>query len=172
MEQTFVEDQFTWQQVVDKYIRFITASRELEDSIKALRNEGVRLIGSLRKALPPPEIDRYAALYVLEQLPVSERLKLFPELVYLASWTNGFLETVRSLILSLPRDWVLANVEKIAEPLMQQGTDDEYRRFLELYEQLDRNLARKLASKAEQNSNADIQEAGREFFQRLSVDTK
>ncbi len=112
---------------------------------------------------------RGTALRLLPSLSVAERQALFGELVRLASVGHADIELVRQAILSLPRDWVVANVEARAEPLLRGGTDEEYRRLLELYVQLDRDLARRLATRAAGHDDADIREAGEDFLEHLQA---
>ncbi len=47
--------------------------------------------------------------------------------------------------------------------ILRKGTDDEYRRFLELYELLDKNLLSDLANRAAASSDPDTREAGEDF---------
>ena len=56
------------------------------------------------------------------------------------------------------------DMEALAEPLLADGTDDEYRRFLELYSELDNDLARKLAQRAAQHIDLHVREAGEDFL--------
>ena len=51
-------------------------------------------------------------------------MELFPEWVFLASWAHGAIQVPRDMILSLPRDWVLARIEQEAEPFLRDGTYD------------------------------------------------
>jgi hypothetical protein len=70
---------------------------------------------------------------------------LLNDLVDLASVSHSDIELGRQAILSLPKNWLLENIEKSAEPLLKNGTDEEYRRLLELYIQIDRELTERLA---------------------------
>jgi hypothetical protein len=106
---------------------------------------------------------------VLPYLNLADRQALFPDLVWLASWGHGLVQNARDAILSLPRGWVLARIEAIAEPLLAQssaeGQFEEYRRMLELYQQLgDPDLVRRLAHRAAQHPDEDVIEAGHDFL--------
>ena len=109
-----------------------------------------------------------AALYVLPYVKAPELMQLFSELVFLASFGHGAIGTVRQAILSLPREWVLARMEQEAEPLLRDGTYDEYRRFLELYELMDMELTLKLARRAAAHADDDIREAGEDFLAKYA----
>lgn len=111
--------------------------------------------------------DRQVAVRVLEWLDESDIKELFDELLFLASWSNGLVHIARERILALPRDWVLEHVETAAERHLQEGTDDEYRRFLELYSELDLSLAQRLAARAAAHDDEHVQEAGLEFLETL-----
>ncbi len=86
--------------------------------------------------------------------------------MFLAGFSHGSIRTVRELILSLPRDLVLGRIEQETEPLLREGTYDEYRRFLELYEHLDERLTANLARRAASHPDADIREAGEDYLLR------
>jgi len=111
--------------------------------------------------------DRIIAIHLLQYLTPSEHLQLFDELVYLSSFSHGSIEAVRQVILAMPRDWVLANIEQSVEPLLKNGTYDEYRRLLELYLEIDRDLTIRLAKRATEHNDPDVKEAGEEFLNRL-----
>ena len=150
-----------WQHLIEARLAFSRAFREFFA-------EGVDRVGVLREALRGRE--RGTGLYIAPYLTPTERRQLFPEWVFLASWAHGAVQVARDMIVSLPRDWVLANIEGEAEPLLREGTYDEYRRFLELYELLDRSLTLRLAHRAAAHADPDIREAGEDFLKRLNPD--
>jgi hypothetical protein len=159
MNQQLSSDSTTlWQSLVESHLAFRRAFREFFA-------EGVDRVEVMRTALRGR--DRLTALEVAPYLKASERIRLFPEWVFLASFAHGAIQVPRDMILSLPREWVLANIEAEAEPLLQDGTYDEYRRLLELYELLDRDLTLKLARRAAAHADPDVREAGEEFLEHL-----
>lgn len=115
--------------------------------------------------------NRATALFLLARLPTTELQELFDELVYLASFSHGAVQVVRNAIRSLPRAWVLDRIESAAEPILTRGSDDEYRRLLELYTQLDHHAAEKLARRAIAHHDSDIREAGEDFLKQLGGST-
>jgi hypothetical protein len=119
-------------------------------------------VALLRRELRGSE--RTTALAIAAWLPSDELRLLLPELVYLASFSHGGTSPARELILSLPRDLVLRQIEALTEPLLRDGTYDEYRRFLELYQLLDRDLMLSLARRAAAHEDPDIREAGEDFL--------
>jgi len=103
------------------------------------------------------------ALEVVLTLPATEIQHLLPDLVYL-SLDHGSAGRVRQIIAALPRDWVLAHIEDVAEVHLRDDDDDAYRRILELYAVLDEDLKRKLARRAAEHANEHIREAGEDFL--------
>ena len=155
--------QSLWQGVV-------RAESALRDSLKtflsATAGERVQLV---RQAMRHPGSDRAVAVRVLPYLTLADRQTLFPDLVWLASWGHGLVQSARDAILTLPRPWVLARIEAVAEPLLAQSSQEsqfeEYRRLLELYQQLgEPSLIRRLAQRAADHAEEDVSEAGREFL--------
>jgi hypothetical protein len=74
----------------------------------------------------------------------------------------------QDVILRLPREWLLDRIESVAEPLLQNGSYDDYRRFLELYIKIDPLLTERLAMKAAASSDSDIREADEDFMEILA----
>lgn len=144
-----------WNRLVQSHKAFSEASREF------LTGSFDRVV-VIRNALGGH--DKHTAIYVLRSLKPSELQELFDILVFHASYSHGAIGSIRDAILSLPRDWVLARIEEVAEPLLANGTYDEYRRLLELYALLDPTLTRRLAERAVQDPDPDIREAGEDFL--------
>lgn len=124
-------------------------------------------VARINRALEDPT-QRGTALRIIEYLTIEERQSLLNVLVDLASVSHADIELCREAIFSLPKNWLLAHIEKSAEPLLQDGTDEEYRRLLELYVALDSELAERLARRALEHEDPDIREAGEDFQKYLN----
>ncbi|HBI44391.1 MAG TPA: hypothetical protein DDY78_16290 [Planctomycetales bacterium] len=144
--------------------RLVEAELNASKAFRAFFSEGVDRVPWVRHGLRFGGMGRSAALRFFSYLTPLEQQQLFPDLVFMASWGHGSVGFARELILSMPRDRVLNNIEREAEPLLQEGTYDEYRRFLELYEQLDPAMTQRLARRAAAHSDPDIREAGEDFL--------
>lgn len=108
--------------------------------------------------------DAKIATVILEYLSIGELQELLEELIMLATYTHWAVQRARTAIQRLPLDWVLARIEATSEPILANGTYDEYRRLLELYRLLDPVLTKRLAERAVAHSDPDIQEAGHDFL--------
>lgn len=148
-----------WQSVVTREFAYIQSRQEF---IKGC-TEKVKM---LQKGLQNP-VQRGTALRLFFYLPLPERQSLLDELVDIASVSHSDIELCREAILSLPKSWLLANIENSAEGLLVDGTDEEYRRLLELYINIDDLLTEKLIKRALQHEDADIREAGEDFQKYL-----
>jgi len=156
-QQTASAAEILWGQMVEADTNFSIAFR-------AFFSEGVDRVPTVRAGLRSGGMGQAVALRVFPYLDISERMRLFSDLVFLASAAHGSIDAVRHQILLLPREWVLETIEQEAEPLLRQGTYDEYRRFLELYELLGaRDLVRRLALRAAASPDPDIREAGEDY---------
>ena len=129
-------DDDLWRDLVEKEMAYLIAHRAF---LVGAKNRTAVVRNALRGR------DRHTALGVVRFLTEDERKELFETLVFLASSAHGSIGAVRDLVLSLPREWVLSNIEREAEPYLRDGTYDEYRRFLELYEELDPDMTQRLA---------------------------
>lgn len=151
-------DSQIWEHLVASYKRYFSALHEFS-------SDGVDRVALIRNALRG--VDRPVALRLAQHLKEVEHLQLFDSYVCGASSGHSDLEGFRELILRLPRDWVIERIETAVDPHLADGTFDEYRRFLELYIDLDRVLTLKLAKRAAAHSDPDIREAGEDFLQKL-----
>lgn len=124
-------------------------------------------IDKIKAQLKGPE--RTEAITQLPSLTIEELEQLFAELLFLASFVHGQLQQVRSTILRIPKEWILEHIEQESEPLLKNGTYEEYRRLLELYLSLNAELTRKLAERAAANSDPDIKEVGDDFLEKLKL---
>jgi hypothetical protein len=158
MDPSARDDAAIWRSLVESYEDLLRARMEF-------CSEGVDRVALIRAALRGR--DRFTAIYMLKFLMEPELRSLFPELVYFASSQHAAIAGVREAILSLLRGWVVENIEAHAEPLLRDGSYDEYRRFLELYIQLDRDLTLRLARRAASDSDEDIREAGEDYLELL-----
>lgn len=157
---TSEKDITVWRRLVDSHKAFALALRDFLSG-------DIDRVALMRNALRGE--GRLTAIYVLSHLTVSELQQLFSELVFLASFSHGPIQAVRNAILSLPREWVIVHIEETAEPFLLSGTYDEYRRLLELFIDLDRDLALRLAHRAAAHPDHDIKEAGEDFLSRLGL---
>jgi len=155
------DDQALWRALVDRENAFYSARA-------AFMSGAAGRVAVLRSALRSAA-ERGTALRVVSILPVAERQALFDDLVRLASVGHADVQLVRDAILSLPPDWALARLEAAAEPLLRDGTDEEYRRLLELYIEMDPAVTRRLAHRAAQHADPHVREAGEDFLARLGA---
>ncbi len=148
-------DQELWQHFVKAEQSFFAARTRLTQSPSA--------VALIRAGLARPS-ERAAALAAAALLPTGKKQELFGDLLALASFAHGRIGVARDIILSLPHDWLLENIERYAEPLLAYDDYEEYRRLLELYSLIDHDLTLKLARRAAAHSDADIKGAGEDFL--------
>lgn len=151
-------DDDIWNAYVTSYRSYLEASHQF------LTGDHDR-VAILKKAFRSS--DRYFAITLLKFLQQEELQQLFEDLVFLASFAHGSVDYVREIIHKLPKEWVISRIEQIAEPLLENGDYDAYRRLLELYIELDETLTRRLAQRAFQSTDYDIHEAGEDFLKKL-----
>jgi hypothetical protein len=154
------KDEELWVRLVESHMTWLTRQGEFFAP-------GVDRVTLMRNALKRG--DSATAFVVAEIMSVTELQALFPEWIEWAATSHGYVHAARDIIKSLPSQWVLDNVRAVAEPLLASGTYDEYRRLLELYFELDRDLTLELASRAVQSADEDIKEAGEDFLEKLAT---
>lgn len=103
-----------------------------------------------------------------ESFTPDELKALFKNLVLTASWAHAHTKTARSLILRIPKDWILPNIQQVIDPILATGDPDEFRRIIELAWELDQALLLRLCQEAVHHSNPEIREAGQDFLRKLN----
>jgi hypothetical protein len=154
------KDWEVWERVVRSHQAFILASKDF-------LSEGIDRATVIRKALQSN--NRNTAIYFLQWLSYSELQQVFDVLIFLSSSEHGGIEEVRKAILSIPKEWLLENIELSVEPHLKHGTAEEYRRFLELFLRIDIELTRKLARRALEQQEFDTREVGQEFLEKTDI---
>jgi hypothetical protein len=149
-----------WERLVQSHLAFSLASQEF-------LSEGIDRVAIIRQALQGNS--RNTAIYILQWLPTSELQQVFDQLIFLSSSEHGGIISVRRAILSIPKDWLLENIELAVEPYLQNGTGEEYRRFLELYTYIDAQLTRRLALRALEQQDLDTRAVGQDFMDRMEA---
>jgi hypothetical protein len=77
------------------------------------------------------------------------------------------IERGRREILTLPRDEVLRDIERVAADTLLFDDEWEFRRLLEVYEQLDSELLRRLVETGLRSGNTEVREAAQAFTEKL-----
>ncbi|MDZ4721949.1 MAG: hypothetical protein SH847_26100 [Roseiflexaceae bacterium] len=157
--------ELAWSRVLHVYANAQNRTDLFEKAIQDFLETSGDHVHILRKALASPGVRRKAALKSVERLDEAEQKQLLGDLVFLASWAHGSTVFVRQIIADYLREWAKMNVEQFAEPILQQGDEEGYRRILELYRDLDLNMMLRLAKRALQHDNLLIQEIGKEFLE-------
>lgn len=106
---------------------------------------------------------------LVPQLSHLEQQAVLSYFLELACQTQNILniELGRASLIALPRDWLLKNIEKAFEPLLQNNDEWEYRRLLEVCWKLDRGLVNKLVFWGLDNMHLEIQENAKECLAEL-----
>jgi hypothetical protein len=126
---------------------------------------------SSRVELIREALDKGASVYPVEILKVMDQeevQEVFAELLPIAAYDKGSTKAVHEIILNLPREWVLANIEKYAQPLLDIQDLEDYRGLLELYRQLDKDLTLRLINQALQTHDRDMIELAEFVRERLA----
>jgi hypothetical protein len=149
----------------DHWIRYSKAYKEMETAEYELLSQDINRVAIFKQALHSQEL--HAALHLINSLKPEELQELLPDLIYLASFRDGGILTIREAILKIPKEYLMLNIENFVEPYLTDGTYGNYRRFLELFILIDPGLTEKLAKRAILNEDFDIYEAGVEFLQKI-----
>jgi hypothetical protein len=143
-----------WQRVIESHQQYSHAFADF------LTNSSDK-VEVLRKAMSGK--DRTIALQAVSSLTVDEKLALFPEWINLARAAHSPFEIAWNVIESLPREWVIANIEKQVDAILQEEEETDYWMFLQLYARLDNALMQKLAQRAASHADPEISELGHEW---------
>lgn len=147
----------------DLWQRFVEAERAYTAARAHLLTESTSPVSVVRAGLDQPQ-GRSAALQVAASLPLEQRRELLADLLALAVYVHGLTREARKIILSLPREWLRANIEAYAEPILAHEDYEEYRGLLELYSHIGSSLTLRLAQRAAEHQDPDIREAGEDYI--------
>lgn len=150
MAQTLV-----WQRVVDSH-------QEYARAFGAFLAGSADKLDVLRQALRGK--DRFLALQVAPSLSADDKKALFAEWVNLARAAHSPFQIAWTIIESLPRAWVLQNIEAEVDAILAAEEETDYWMFLQLYARLDNRLTTTLAQRAALHADAEIRQLGEEYL--------
>jgi hypothetical protein len=166
-------DKQLWEEYTEAWTNFIYKRHLLEKN-------GENLLLLIKAVLSSrPYINIGAVLHFIDKLSSNELIDLFPLLLQHAADTSGRSnpQEFRKIILALPKVWVLENIEKFAEPILNDNLNDnhpdvymEYGQMLALYYQIETNLTLRLIDRAIAHPNPDVQEMGHDWQQYITSD--
>lgn len=145
-----------WDQVSSSHRDYVVGIHEL---LQAHRDE---VVGLIEQGFRHP-MDASIAVGILPTLTLPERQALLPLMLSLCH-PNGYPHIARPFILELPREWVIANVETAAEPILAGDDYLDWCNLLGLYEELDSSLARRFAVQMTKHPDAEIRADGASFL--------
>lgn len=113
--------------------------------------------------LHPDLADNLHSLPTLEQSVASLAVKFLLSLACQAS-NSANIQLGRNGLASIPRNWLLSNIEREAQLLLDMDDEWEYRRLAEVYFELDVNLSKKLARLGQESKNEEVVEAATDLW--------
>lgn len=144
-----------WKELDDAYAQFSVA-KDKYIKLREIARQSIDVVAEFR--VGAPGISREIAFEKAKDLSIEERKIIFPDLVAYASYAHGFTEASRDLILGLPREWVLLNIEKVAAPILKNGSHEEYSAFLDLYKLISPSLFDSLIRRCAMSDDFEIRE--------------
>lgn len=148
-----------WRNVIDAHYASLAAQRRFVTSVRDP-------VPIFERALADPR-ERGLALTFLKQQPDHVRLKMLDQLLDLALVGHREIGLVREVLLAMPRNDVSAAIARRQDEMLRDASEEEYRRLLELLEQVDIDACRMLAERAVRHKNEDVREAGSDFLERI-----
>lgn len=153
--------------------RFVAAYQEMIDATHNFQKEEINRVSLVKDALRQgSHWEKLAAMYIAPHLQKDEIKELFDELLPLVTVGQGSLASVWEAILSLPAEWLVMNIERVAEPILCQGDLEDYACLLALYSRIDPELTLRLAHRAAHHSDYDIREQGNDYLSKIENATK
>jgi hypothetical protein len=96
-------------------------------------------------------------------LTETEMKALLPLMLSYCS-SGRYAHIAKPFIASLPRDWTLEVIETYAEATLAENDFLDWCNLLDLYQQLDSDLALRFVGRMAQHANPDIRECGEDFL--------
>ncbi|MEO7716119.1 MAG: hypothetical protein ABIY70_07945 [Capsulimonas sp.] len=106
----------------------------------------------------------------IPMMPSEVGAAVLAELLELACQCQNFgnIHTGRYGLGRIPKEWLVLNIECAAEPILTEGGEWEYQRFLEFYLWHDGRLFQGLIDRGLQSDNPEIREAAEDMLQLKS----
>ncbi len=162
-----------WQNYLNRFKEYITARM----AFYANTSPETRLT-IVKKALQTPSELPTALAYMQSLFEYTPNINIegikdiICDVLGIASMPHEQASFAQTLILSLPHEWLLENIESCTEKILEGAGYEEYRAILALYNEIDVNLARKLAQRAAQSEEADIRDVGEIYLEKLGGTTQ
>jgi hypothetical protein len=149
-DEVFVTEQGRFQDIMSSWVRISAKDRVLIQALETPHQRGT-------------------ALRLLLLLGDEMKINVFATLVELAAVGHSDIALCRSVIKSMLRQWVIEHIESLAQRILERsGEEEEYRRFAELYLELDASLLERHVQAALAHANPDVREVGSDFRRYLS----
>ena len=113
--------------------------------------------------LYPDLADNLHILPTLEQSVASLAVQFLLALACQAS-NSANIQLGLNGLASIPRNWLLSNIEREAQFLLDMDDEWEYRRLAEFYFELDVNLSKKLAQLGRESKNEEVVDAATDLW--------
>jgi len=169
------ENTFNESECLRKFNQFVDAAnnyykvREVFYRDLSLTNCKDFILGFIRSNINNPS-NNLVCLEIVGNLSDREKIQLFDLLLLHSLENHSHTWKAQQIIKSLPKSWLIGNIEKYAEPLIKNN-DDYWSVLLDIYFDLDANLAERLARKAILHLDADIREIGHWFLEKHNPNT-
>ena len=156
MNEVSDEARAAWESVAQAHREYVIRLNEL---VKAYRDDVVRFIELSFRA----PMDAGIALAILPILTERERQKLQPLMLSLCS-SGSYAHIAKPFILALPRTWVMENIEREAESVLLENDFGDWCNILDLFDQIDFDLARRLAVRLTRHEDNEIRDWGNDYL--------
>lgn len=151
-------DDLLWQRLIDLHIAWFEAQ-------EAFLREAKAPLAKVQRVMAGPKTgnDHFVAMALLSRMKTEDRMDVFPQLL-ISCLSPKWRKIAQSLILSIPKEWLLANIETVSKPLIERADYQDYFALLRLFKEIDLSLATKLALEAATSSDEEIREIGEDFL--------
>lgn len=106
---------------------------------------------------------------LIEYLNTEDHKALLYDLVEEASAGHPDIQLVRDTILSLPKEWLIENIEAPIQKVLSNEGDEEYKRLIELCISIDNSLVERLCKQALAHSNNSYEDWLIDYLSKLEI---
>jgi hypothetical protein len=145
--------------------RLIALSNEHMAAELSFLQESQSPLERIRAGLNGSVLEIFASLSLLSRMEPADRMKLLPELLWKCQSVK-FGRSARHVVLSLPTEWLIANIEAANSTNLVHADNVGIGLLLGLYEQIAPDLALRLAEFAVASEDYDIREVGEDYIKR------
>jgi hypothetical protein len=149
-----------WQELVNSYNQY-----------RAIRNQFFQITTREERVnIISPTFGQEITLEIAKTMRGEELKPFFGKLLELATHINANFGLAQELLLRIPNDWLVENIEEYANLILANGNHEEFQMLLGIYREISEELELKLLQWGAAHNDFDIQDLAKSILAGMNAD--